>query len=73
MLVYRDACESWLGKLVKIPVVSLQKDSSIDCEPHMRGRGYEGAAAFDLRMMQLKVRTLTSSLWDAHRWMILNL
>jgi len=62
LILYSEAVSMWLGKIVRIPINSLEQDESLDFEPLATGSG--GASGFKQRMLQLKVRvkSIVSSL-----------
>ena len=54
--LYMDPCASWLAKLVKIPIISLQKDPELNFS--LKWDVFESKQLFESRMLQLKVSVL---------------
>jgi hypothetical protein len=52
LLLFRDACNSWMAKLNRLPIQSIQQDMTLDFNPHQ----HDKAESFRKRMIQLKVR-----------------
>lgn len=51
--LYLDPCSSWLAKIVKIPMISIQKDPTLNFS--LAWDVFESKQHFNVRMLQLKV------------------
>lgn len=51
---YLEPCELWIAKMIRIPMLSINQDPTLNFDPH---RGvFEKQDSYDNRMLQLKVR-----------------
>lgn len=54
---FSEACSAWWGNLLKIPILSIQEDSSLTLRPYKRGT-FDKVRIDEQNMLSLKVRTL---------------